>query len=226
MYTCPIIFTFSHARVKWKRKKHADEEVSSFVFFIQAYIHIHSIEKTKRRRDSWFIHLLSRWILSTLYFLLLLLSFSVYFSRLAWWRRPRSRREYTYIHTQEHADSSLREQILERRRELSFEFFFVHIHTHTYTQTLISLMKMMWTNVSSVRFVHRMIWSIIHYSSTFVYLGTHWMQRKLSLFFLHCFDDLRCTHARNTHTCLHTRSDHCSMYFHHWTYVALVELYR
>ena len=151
---------------EWNEKEKTCRWGSFFIrFFIQAYIHIHSIEKTKRRRDSWFIHLLSRWILSTLYFLLLL-SFSVYFSRLAWWRRPRSRREYTYIHTQEHADSSLREQILERRRELSFEFFFVHIHTHTYTQTLISLMKMMWTNVSSVRFVHRMIWSIIHYSST------------------------------------------------------------
>jgi hypothetical protein len=73
-------------------------------------------------------------------------------------------------------------------------FLYIHIHT------LISLMKMMWTYTQSVRFVHRMIWSIIHYSSTFVYKGTHWKKRRLSFFIASM---ISIAHMFRVHTCIH-----------------------
>ena len=111
---------------------------------VYIYIHVQSIEKTKRRTYSS-IHPLSRWIHSKFFLSFPSLPFS--FAHLLRLAGRWGRQEYTHRYIQEHADSPLREQILDEddNGEGSFSIF-----SSIDIQTLISVMKMMWTHIHSL----------------------------------------------------------------------------
>jgi len=178
--------------------------------YIYIYIHVQSIETTERR-DHSFIHLLSRWIHSTFFFPLFLFFLNVvHLLRLAWWWW---RREYTHIHTQEHADSPLREQILYKEESSLSIFFSVHIHTDA------NLSDEDDVDIHIVR-SFRPSYDLIN-NSLFVHIRIlRYTLKEKKTFFLHCFDDLHCTHAQSAH--MHTRDPTIVQRIHHWTYVALV----
>jgi hypothetical protein len=151
MYTCPIIFFrfFLLIMSVWVQK--------TTPFFLSVFIYIFTFSQSKKQRGGT-LHLFTYCQGEFTLF-----SSFAHLLRLAWWWQ---RRVYIHIHTQEYADSPLHEQILTiLRRELSFDFFYVHIHT----DANLSDEDDVDINTQSVRFVHRMIWSIIHYSSTFAY---------------------------------------------------------
>lgn len=141
-------------------------------------------------------------------------------------KKKKKRRIYIYIHTQEHADSSLREQILERRRELSFEFFFVHIHTYIHIDAnlsdeddvdkrIVRSFRPSYDLINNSLFVHiRLRRYTLKVKETFFILSSFFIASMISI-----------AHMLEIHTHANARDPTIvQCIFHHWTYVALVEL--
>jgi len=175
MHTCPIIFSYSFFSCRYEFKKS---------------IHIHSIEKTKRR-DYSFLHLLSRWIHSSFYFFSSFLFFlwSVHLLRLAWcWRRRRRERESIHIFIHKSMPILLCVSKYYTKKRALFRFFLVYIHTDA------NLSDEDDVDIHIVR-SFRPSYDLIN-NSLFVHIRIlRYTLEEKETFFLHCFDDLHCTHA-------------------------------
>jgi hypothetical protein len=99
------------------------------------------------------------------------------------------------------------------KKRALFRFFFVHRHTDA------NLSDEDDVDIHIAR-SFRPSYDLIN-NSLFVHIRIlRYTLKEKKTFFLHCFDDLHCTHAPNAH--MHTRDPTIVQSIYHWTYVALV----